>query len=117
MYISKILLLYHCLQFFFSHFSIRIFPLASAIRIRHPHVSGPRFTDTRHIICVLSAFFCFLSESIDCGRKTLERASISKAVPEIEANAVIYVHAYLHTWILGGMYAPTETDMYFKTLE
>ena len=97
MYISKILLLYHCLQFFFSHFSIRIFPLASAIRIRHPHVSGPRFTDTRHIICVLSAFFCFLSESIDCGRKTLERASISKAVPEIEANAVIYVHAYLHT--------------------
>ena len=39
-YISKILLLYYCLQFFFLHFPIRI-------RIRHPQVSGPRFTDTR----------------------------------------------------------------------
>ena len=53
-YISKILLLCYCLQFFLSaffypHFSIRIFPSASATRIRHPQVSGPRFTDTsRH---------------------------------------------------------------------
>ena len=40
-------------NFFFPHFSIRIFPSAfqrpsaSAIRIRHPQVSDPRFTDTR----------------------------------------------------------------------
>ena len=34
-------------NFFFPHFSIRIFPSASPIRIRHPQVSGPRFTDTR----------------------------------------------------------------------
>ena len=51
-YISKILLLYYSLQFFLSaffypHFSIRIFPSASTLRIRHPQVSGPRFTDTR----------------------------------------------------------------------
>ena len=41
-------------------------------------------------------FFCFLSESIDCERSRLG-ASISKAVLEIEANAVIYVHTYIFT--------------------
>ena len=38
-----------------------------------------------------------VSCSFDCERKTLERASISKAVLEIKANAVIYIHTYIFT--------------------
>ena len=58
---------------------------------------GLKFS-TSHIICAECSFVFFLNRltANHCERKTLERASISKAVLEIEVNAVIYIHTYLH---------------------
>ena len=42
-----------------------------------------------HTLFVFWTFFCFLSESIDCERKSLD----------FEANAVMYIHKYIHSYI------------------
>ena len=63
---------------------------------------GLKFS-TSHIICVVSgSFVVFLNSGLTAN----ERALISKAVLEIEANAVIYRHTYIHILVfwVRGMY-------------